>query len=120
MGFSIIENNNTFDMIYININERISDKDFFKNNSETVTKNNSLFGEKRYKINNFSKNNSVECFQIISNLKRLKLKGLNEDSIYISKETNEIFSGGALMHLGVYLEKLFGNYSGNVIHLKKL
>lgn len=29
MGFSIIENNNTFDMIYININERISDKDFF-------------------------------------------------------------------------------------------
>lgn len=139
MGFSIIENNNTFDMIYININERISDKDFFKNNSETVTKNNSLFGEKRYKINNFSKNNSVECFQIvskdklevlltfkglslqnISNLKRLKLKGLNEDSIYISKETNEIFSGGALMHLGVHLEKLFGNYSGNVIHLKKL
>ena len=30
MGFSIIENNNTFDMIYININERISDKDFLK------------------------------------------------------------------------------------------
>ena len=49
-----------------------------------------------------------------------RVRSQNEDSIYISKETNEIFSGGALMHLGVYLEKLFGNYSGNVIHLKKL
>jgi len=139
MGISIIENNNIFDMIYININEGASNNNFFKTSTGNDSNCNSLINWKHYKINNFYKNNGLECFQIvskdksevlltfnglpsqnISTLKRLKLKGLNEDAIYINKETNEIFSGGALMYLGIHLEKLFGNYSGNVIHLRML
>ncbi len=58
--------------------------------------------------------------QNISTLKRLKLKGLNEDAIYINNETNEVFLGGFLMYLGVHLKKLLRNYCGNIIHLKML
>ena len=53
-------------------------------------------------------------------LKRLKWKGLNEDANYINEETNEVFSGGALMYLGIHLNKLFANHSDNIIHLKMI
>lgn len=138
MGISIIENNAIFHMIYININEGLSDKDCIKTNSGNVTKDTCIVSDKNcYRIKNFSKNNTLECFEVVSkdksevsltfnglslkntsNLKRLKLKGLDENAVYINTETNEVFSGGALMHYGINIKKLFGDYSGNIINLK--
>ena len=56
----------------------------------------------------------------INNLKRLKLKGLNEDAIYMSLQTNEVFSGGELMNYGVNIKKLFQTHVSNQIHLKMI
>lgn len=136
MEFNIMKNNN-FDMIYININEGAGEKNFFIRNSGNGTKNILKNDEKYYKINNFS--NNLECLQTVSKdkskviltfnrlslentslLKRLKLKGLNEDANYINEETNEVFSGGVLMYLGIHLNKLFANHSDNIIHLKMI
>lgn len=140
MEFNIMKNNN-FDMIYININININEgtpeENFFIKHSGNGSKNNLESGEKHFKINNFS--NNLECLQTVSKdkskvvltfnrlslentslLKRLKLKGLNEDANYIDEETNEVFSGGALMYLGIHLNKLFANHSNNIIHLKMI
>lgn len=136
MEFNIMKNNN-FDMIYININEGAGEKNFFIRNLGNGTKSILKNDEKYYKINNFS--NNLECLQTVSKdkskviltfnrlslentslLKRLKLKGLNEDANYINEETNEVFSGGALMYLGIHLNKLFANHSNNIIHLKMI
>lgn len=136
MEFNIMKNNN-FDMIYININEGTPEENFFIQHSGNGSKNNLESDEKHFKINNFS--NNLECLQTVSKdkskvvltfnrlslentslLKRLKLKGLNEDANYINEETNEVFSGGALMYLGIHLNKLFANHSNNIIHLKMI
>ena len=138
MGISIIENNNIFDMIYININEGSSNNESIKKNSGNVT-NDIVKDGKYFELNNLSRNTNVKCCEAVSkdkaevlltfnglsleninNLKRLKLKGLKEDAVYISLETNEVFSGGALMNYGVNIKKLFKNYFGNKIHLKMI
>ncbi|WP_195989838.1 GH36 C-terminal domain-containing protein [Clostridium sp. D53t1_180928_C8] len=138
MGISIIENNNIFDMIYMNINEGASNNESVRRNTGNVT---SIFVKdgKYFKLNNLSRSANVECFEAVSkdknevlltfnglsleninSLKRLKLKGLNEDAIYMSLQTNEVFSGGALMNYGVNIKKLFQNHVGNQIHLKMI
>lgn len=138
MGISIIENNNIFDMIYININEGSSNNESIKKNSGNVTNDIVKYG-KYFELKNLSRNTNVKCCEAVSkdkaevlltfnglsleninNLKRLKLKGLKEDAVYISLETNEVFSGGALMNYGVNIKKLFKNYFGNKIHLKMI
>lgn len=138
MGISIIENNNIFDMIYININEGSSNNESIKKNSGNVT-NDIVKDGKYFELKNLSRNTNVKCCEAVSkdkaevlltfnglsleninNLKRLKLKGLKEDAVYISLETNEVFSGGALMNYGVNIKKLFKNYFGNKIHLKMI
>ena len=139
MEINIIENNNLLNMIYINTNEEVSNNRFIKTISGNVTKNNFLDDANYYTINNLTKNNTLECFEIvskdksevllnfeglslenISNSKRLRLKNLNEDSVYVNLETKEVFSGGALMYYGVNIKKLFQNSSSNTIHLKML
>lgn len=139
MGISIAQNNNILDMIYINIKEGLSDKESVKSNKENVICIDNMVSNKQYyKITNFSKHNDLTCFEIVStdksevsltfsgssqntyNLKRLKLKGLDENAVYINTQTNDVFSGGALMHLGVNIEKLFRDYSGNTINLKMI
>ena len=139
MAISIIENNNLLNMIYFNTNERLSNNNFLKKASENVTENNLLNNINYFTISNLNKNNTLKCFEIVSkdksevllnfkglsleninNSKRLRLKNLNEDSIYINLETNEVFSGGALMYYGVNIKKLFQNSSGDTIHLKML
>lgn len=138
MGISIIENNNIFDMIYMNINEGASNNESARRNPGNVTSN-FVKDVKYFKLNNLSRNANVECFEAVSkdknevlltfnglsleninNLKRLKLKGLNEDAIYISLQTNEVFSGGALMNYGVNIKKLFQTHVSNQIHLKMI
>ncbi|MBX9137508.1 MULTISPECIES: GH36 C-terminal domain-containing protein [unclassified Clostridium] len=138
MGISIIENNNIFDMIYMNINEGASNNESARRNPGNVTSN-FVKDVKYFKLNNLSRNANVECFEAVSkdknevlltfnglsleninNLKRLKLKGLNEDAIYMSLQTNEVFSGGALMNYGVNIKKLFQTHVSNQIHLKMI
>ena len=139
MEINIIENNNLLNMIYINTNEEVSNNKFIKTISGIVTKNNFLDDANYYTINNLTKNNNLKCFEVvskdksevllnfeglslenISNSKRLRLKNLNEDSVYVNLETKEVFSGGALMYYGVNIKKLFQNSSSNTIHLKML
>ena len=139
MEINIIENNNLLNMIYINTNEEVSNNKFIKKISGIVTKNNFLDDANYYTINNLTKNNTLKCFEVvskdksevllnfeglslenISNSKRLRLKNLNEDSVYVNLETKEVFSGGALMYYGVNIKKLFQNSSRNTIHLKML
>lgn len=138
MGISIIENNNIFDMIYMNINEGASNNESARRNPGNVTSN-FVKDVKYFKLNNLSRNANVECFEAVSkdknevlltfnglsleninNLKRLKLKGLNEDAIYMSLQTNEVFSGGALMNYGVNIKKLFQTHVSNQIHLRMI
>ena len=139
MEINIIENNNLLNMIYINTNEEVSNNRFIKTISGNVTKNNFLDDANYYTINNLTKNNTLECFEIVSkdksevllnfkglssenirNSKRLRLKNLNEDSVYVNLETKEVFSGAALMYYGVNIKKLFQNSLGNTIHLKMI
>lgn len=139
MEIRIIENNNLLDMIYINANEELSNNKFIKTISENVAENNFLDTVNYYTINNLTKNNTLKCFEIVSkdkskillnfeglsseninNSKRLRLKNLNEDSVYVNLETKELFSGGALMYYGVNIKKLLQNSSGDTIHLKML
>lgn len=139
MEINIIENNNLLNMIYINTNEEVSNNKFIKTTSGIVTKNNFLDDANYYIIKNLIKNNTLKCFEIVSkdksevllnfkglsleninNSKRLRLKNLNEDSVYINLETKEVFSGGALMYYGINLKKLFHNSSSNTIHLKMI
>ena len=139
MEINIIENNNLLNMIYINTNEELSNNKFIKITSGNFTGVNLVGNANYYTLNNLTKNNTLKCFEIVSkdksevllkfeglsseninNSKRLRLKNLNEDSIYINLETNEVFSGGALMYYGVNIKKLFQNSSGDTIHLKML
>lgn len=139
MEINIIENNNLLNMIYINTNEELSNNKFIKITSGNFTGVNLVGNANYYTLNNLTKNNTLKCFEIVSkdksevllnfkglsleninNSKRLRLKNLNEDSIYINLQTNEVFSGGALMYYGVNIKKLFQNSSGDTIHLKML
>lgn len=89
-----------------------------------------------YRIANFSENNSFDSYEVVSKDKkevlvtyiqvlgrpnyhsrRIKLKGLIEDAMYRNEETNEVYSGGALMYAGMNITNLYGDYSGKIIHL---
>lgn len=131
MGISIIENNIfNLDMLYMNINEGIVEKE-----SKNINKISNYI---QYKIRNISRDKSVECLEIVANdklevkvifrgvkleniykIKRIKLKGLDENATYMNTETKEVFSGGALMNYGVNITTLCGdNY--NKISLKMI
>ena len=66
MEINIIENNNLLNMIYINTNEEVSNNRFIKTISGNFTKNNFLDDANYYTINNLTKNNTLECFEIVS------------------------------------------------------
>jgi len=91
-----------------------------------------------YRIANFSDNNSFDSYEVVSKDKtevlvtciqvlgrpnyhsrRIKLKGLIEDAMYRNEETNEIYSGGALMFAGINIANLYGDYSGKILHFIK-
>ena len=92
-----------------------------------------------YRIANYSENNNFDCWSVVSKDKsealvtciqvmgrpnyhsrRIKLKGLEENSMYKNEETNEIYSGGALMNAGINITDLYGDYSGTLIHFIRL
>lgn len=89
-----------------------------------------------YRIENFSENSIFDCWAVVSKDKsevlvtciqvlgranyhsrRIKLKGLLEDKMYINEETSEVLSGGALMYSGINIS-LYGDYSGKLIYFK--
>lgn len=127
MSTNIIKNNIVnINMICMNIKERILEK---KNQNI-----NELDGYKEYNIKNLSRNESIECVEILSKdknnvriifkglsikniygLKRLKLKGLDENKIYMNMETKEVFSGGALMYYGVNIITICKDNYSNII-----
>ncbi len=90
-----------------------------------------------YRIANFSENNSFDSWSVVSKNKeevlvtcvqvlgrpnyhsrRIKLKGLEENSMYKNEENNKIYSGGALMNAGINVS-LYGDYSSKLIHFTK-
>lgn len=113
MGISGIENTiANLDIVYMNINESIIEKE--NKHIDKVKK------YVQYRIKNISRDKSVKCLEIVDNdksevkiifsglqleniyrVKRIKLKGLDENANYINTETKEVFSGGALMKYGV-------------------
>ncbi|WP_160686773.1 alpha-galactosidase [Clostridium sp. C2-6-12] len=89
-----------------------------------------------YRISNFSENNCFDAYEVVAKDKkevlitciqvlgrpnyhsrRIKLKGLIEDVLYRNEETNEVYSGGALMYAGMNITNLHGDYSGKIIRL---
>jgi alpha-galactosidase len=50
--------------------------------------------------------------------RRIRLKGLCEDMIYRIEETGMELSGGALMHAGLQIDNMWGDYLGTLIHMK--
>lgn len=62
----------------------------------------------------------VTCIQVLGrpnyHSRRIKLKGLIEDAMYKNEETNEVYSGGALMYAGINIINLYGDYSGKILH----
>lgn len=127
MSTNIIKNNIVnINMICMNIKERVLEK---KNQNI-----NELGEYKEYNIKNLSRNESIECVEILSKdkntvsiifkglsikniygLKRLKLKGLDENKIYMNMETKEVFSGGALMYYGVNIITICKDNYSNII-----
>lgn len=127
MSTNIIKNNIVnINMICMNIKERVLEK---KNQNI-----NQLDGYKEYNIKNLSRNESIECVEILSKdknnvriifkglsikniygLKRLKLKGLDENRVYMNMETKEVFSGGALMYYGVNITTICKDNYSNII-----
>ena len=92
-----------------------------------------------YRIANYSENNNFDCWSVVSkdrsealvtciqvmrrpnyHSRRIKLKGLEENSMYKNEETNEIYSGGALMNAGINITDLYGDYSGKLIHILRV
>ena len=90
-----------------------------------------------YRIENFSENNQLDVWQVVSKEKdevlvtciqvlgrvnyksrRIKLKGLIQDKYYKNEETGKIISGGALMNAGINLSNLYGDFSGILLHYK--
>ena len=89
-----------------------------------------------YRIENFSENHSFDSWEVVSKDKkevlvtcvqvlgranyhsrRIKLKGLVEDKMYKLEGTKEVFSGGVLMHGGLNITDLYGDYSSKLLHL---
>jgi alpha-galactosidase len=52
--------------------------------------------------------------------RRICLKGLDENALYQDEETGSVYSGGALMHGGVLITGLHGDFKGKLLHYRKV
>lgn len=90
-----------------------------------------------YRIANV-KEDGYDCWQVVSKDKeeciityvqvlgkpnvhsrRIRLKGLVEDLIYEMEESKETYSGGGLMHGGMLITGMHGDFQGKVYHIQK-
>jgi alpha-galactosidase len=89
-----------------------------------------------YRIASYQSNHEYDCIQVVSkdkkealvtyiqvmarpnySTRRVRLKGLCENTIYRIEETGVELSGGALMHAGLAIDNMWGDYLGKLIHI---
>ncbi|HCW54670.1 MAG TPA: alpha-galactosidase [Clostridium sp.] len=92
-----------------------------------------------YRIANYSENHEFDCWGVISKDKsealitcvqvlgrpnyhsrRIRLKGLDENSFYKDEETSKVYSGGALMNAGINISGLYGDFTSKIMHFNKV
>lgn len=88
-----------------------------------------------YRIGNLFENPEFDCISYVSKDKsevlvtyvqvlnrpnyhsrRIRLKGLQKDAYYRNEETNEVYSGAALMNGGVLIKGLWRDFKGKLFH----
>jgi len=91
-----------------------------------------------YRIANFTDNHQYDCWSVVSKDKeealvtfiqvlqrpnyhsrRIKLKGLDDKALYRDTGTNQVYSGSALMHAGLNITGVHGDFKGKLIHFVK-
>ena len=91
-----------------------------------------------YRLLSYTKDGTFDAWQVVSKDKsesvvfviqvlnkpnyhstRLRLKGLNETGMYKIEGQDQGLSGGALMHAGILLEPMSGDFKGKLIYLKR-
>jgi alpha-galactosidase len=91
-----------------------------------------------YRIGNIFENSEFDCVEYVSKDKsevlaiyvqvlhrpnyhsrRIRLKGLEKNAFYRNEETNEVYSGAALMNGGVLIKGLWGDFKGKLMHFIK-
>ncbi len=89
-----------------------------------------------YRIANYGENDLDDAWEVVSKDKsevlltyiqvlqrpnyrsrRIRLKGLDENAVYMDTQTGETYSGGALMFAGINIAGLYGDFKGKLIHL---
>jgi len=89
-----------------------------------------------YRIACYADNHQYDCWAVVSKDKsealvtyiqvlhrpnyksrRIRLKGLDENAVYRDTETNSVYSGSALMNVGLNITGIHGDFKGRLIHL---
>lgn len=89
-----------------------------------------------YRIASYQENHEYDCYSVVAKdgkealvtyiqvtarpnyrTRRVYLKGLLENTIYRIEETGEELSGGALMHAGINIANMWGDYLGKLLHV---
>jgi alpha-galactosidase len=89
-----------------------------------------------YRIASYQNNKEYDCYEVVSKdkkealvtyiqvlarpnyrVRRICVKGLIEEAMYRIEETGEELSGGALMHAGINIANMWGEYLGKLIHI---
>ena len=92
-----------------------------------------------YRISNIFENQDFNCVEYVAKDKsealvtyvqvlnrpnyhsrRVKLKGLEESAFYRNEETGSVHSGAALMHGGVLMTGLYGDFKGKLLHFNRV
>jgi alpha-galactosidase len=92
-----------------------------------------------YRISNYIENKEYDSWQVVAKDKsetlvtfiqvlgrpnhhsrRIRLKGLDEKTRYKDMETGKIYTGSALMYAGINIKGIHGDFSGKLIHFKKI
>jgi len=113
------------------------DKQMIPQQIEMYHKYNDLIREgDYYRIASYVENHLFDCWQVVSKNKdealltyiqvmnranthsrRVCFKGLSADTSYRIEGSDMVLTGSALMHAGINLEKLWGDFKGQLIHL---
>ena len=89
-----------------------------------------------YRISGFLENHLYDSYMVVSKDKkealvtyvqvlgrpnhhsrRIRLKGLSENTMYRIEDTDQVLSGAALMNAGIQIGGLWGDFQGKLIHL---
>ncbi|OXT07350.1 alpha-galactosidase [Thermoanaerobacterium thermosaccharolyticum] len=116
------------------------DRDMIPKQIEMYKKyNNLILSGDLYRIGNPFENIEFECVEYVSKDKnealviyiqilnrpnyhsrRIRLKGLEKDAFYRNEETDEVFSGSALMNGGILIKRLQGDFRGKLFHFVRV